>query len=425
MIKVLCALALAGAVVLASGCHRSAPDETRATVADASAKEYYTCPMHPSVVSDRPGACPICGMTLVKRSTAGAAAGGDVSALRGVSLSPSQRVMANVQTGPVVRRGLVHSISAVGVIDYAEPLQASVTARFRGRVEKLYVNFTGEVVRKGQALFAMHSPELVSSEHEYVLALQALAGLQGPGTDTVQRAQQEAMVDAVRERLMVHYGMTPHQIESMTMAHDMGANAVFTSPIHGTVVAKEVQEGQYVDEGTLLYRLADLSKVWAYLDVYEQDFRFIKVGLSVSITADAYPGEAFHGRVAFVDPALDPSSRTIRVRVELANPSGKLKPQMYVRGDMKIPAARGLVVPASAVLATGKRNIVWVEIHPNAFEPRDVVTGVSGEGGVQILSGVHEGEQVAVQGGFLLESESQLQPPAESAADQNNGATRR
>jgi Cu(I)/Ag(I) efflux system membrane fusion protein len=405
-------------LALLPACHRSVPavGSDSAAVAGAPAKEYYTCPMHPSVIRDGPGVCPICGMTLVKRSAHEQAAG-DIDKLRAVSLSPSQRVMANVATEPVRKRAFTHTINSVGVIDYAEPLQASVSARFRGRVEKLFVNFTGEVVRKGQPLFAMHSPELVSAEHEYALALQVVAGLQDPGADSVQKSQQEAMAAAVRERLMVHYGLTPQQIASIALTHDMESNVAFTSPIHGTVVAKEVQEGQYVDEGTVLYRLADLSTVWAYLDVYEKDLRFITPGLAVTITTDAYPGISFRGRVAFVDAALDPRSRTIRVRVDLNNAAGKLKPQMYVRAETKIQAPEGLVIPSSALLSTGKRNIVWVEVRPNAFEPRDVVLGLTGDAEVQVLSGIREGDLVAVRGGFLLESESQLQPPGTGTAD--------
>jgi Cu(I)/Ag(I) efflux system membrane fusion protein len=350
-------------------------------------------------------------MSLVKRSSQGKGSEGDIESLRDVSLSPSQRVMANVSTEPARRRAFVHKIAAVGVIDFAEPFQAKVSARFRGRIEKLYVNFTGEVVRKGQPLFDMYSPDLVSAERDYVLALNSIAGRQESGADTAQTVQQEGMANAARDRLRVHFGMTSGQIESIASTRQASSTVTFTSPIQGTVVAKEVQEGQYVDEGMLLYQLADLSKVWAYLDVYEKDVRFIKPGQMVAITADAHPGESFDGRVAFIDPEFDSQTRTVRVRVELNNAGGKLKPQMYIEGEIRIPVPNSLVVMSSAVLSTGKRDVVWIEVKPNVFESRDVVAGLSDGMEVQILRGLHEGDLVATRGGFMLDSESQLQQP--------------
>jgi hypothetical protein len=193
-------------------------------------------------------------------------------------------------------------------------------------------------------------------------------------------------------------------------------------------VAKEVQEGQYVDEGMLLYQLADLTTVWAYLDVYEKDLRFIKRGQMVAIAADAYPGQSFNGRVAFIDPTLDSQTRTTRVRVELNNDGGRLKPQMYVRAEIQIPVPDCILVTSTALLSTGKRSVVWVEVKPNTFEPRDVVAGLIDAASVQILSGLNEGEMVAVSGGFLLESESQLQQPvapeARTAKDEIANASR-
>jgi membrane fusion protein, copper/silver efflux system len=406
-------------------CTRSTPGDSQPDAghalpkaAESSGKEYYTCPMHPSVISDRPGACPICGMSLVKRSSEAEVSEGDIESLKAVSLSPTQRVMANVSTAPARRRAFEHIINAVGVIDYAEPFQSKVSARFRGRIEKLYVNFTGEVVHKGQPLFEMYSPDLVSAERDYVLAVSAMARPQEPGADPVQKAQEEAMVNAARERLRVHYGMTLVQIESIASTRQTNSAVMFTSPIHGTVVAKEVQEGQYVDEGMLLYQLADLSKVWAYLDIYEKDIRFIKPGQTVAITADAYPGESFGGRVAFIDPTLDSQTRTVRVRVELNNAGGKLKPQMFVQSETRIPVPNALVVPASALLSTGKRDVVWIEVKPNVFEPHDVVAGLGDGREVQILQGLNEGDMVATTGGFMLDSESQLQQPVGPAAGQ-------
>jgi Cu(I)/Ag(I) efflux system membrane fusion protein len=196
-------------------------------------------------------------------------------------------------------------------------------------------------------------------------------------------------------------------------------SVMFHSPIHGTVISKEVQEGQYVDEGMVLYRLADLTKVWIYLDVYEKDIRSIKVGTSVSCTSDTYPNERFRGKVTFIEPVINEETRTVRVRMELNNPNGKLKPNMFVQANIDVPFAGIILVPTSAIIATGKRSVVWVEVKPNVFEPRDVVVGMSSDTQSEILSGLNEGEQVAVSGGFLIDSESALRQP--TAADPHAG----
>jgi Cu(I)/Ag(I) efflux system membrane fusion protein len=215
--------------------------------------------------------------------------------------------------------------------------------------------------------------------------------------------------------------MTPAQIEAIREKDQTSSTVTFYAPMHGIVTAKEVQEGQYVDEGTLLYQLADISRLWAYLDVYEKDIRFIRTGLTVRFSTDAYPGESFAGNVTFVDPALDPQTRTIRVRVELDNRQGNLKPGMYVRGEVRTPISGAIVVPQSAVLSTGKRDVVWVEVEPNTFEPREVHVGLRDAAGVQILHGVDEGEMVATSGGFLIDSESRLRQPADGVASSGKG----
>ena len=374
-----------------------------------TAKEYYTCPMHPSVISDRPGACPVCGMALVRKK---AEPGISPADLKSVTLSPAQRVMANVSTVAARRRHFQHTMSAVGVIDYAEPAQAKVTARFRGRIQRLFVDFTGGLVRKGQPLFEMYSPDLATAEREFVLALQAHDAGGNSGTGGGTGSAQEELLQAARERLTMHFGLTAEQVAGIEEKRESGSTVVFNSPIHGTVISKEVQEGEYVDEGMVLYQLADLSRVWAYLDTYERDISSIRVGQQVTIMADAYPGREFRGRVAFVDPAIDPQTRTVRVRAELDNRDHLLKPQMYVRASTHMDMGMSLVVPRSALLITGDRTVVWVEVGENQFEPRAVEVGMSDDASIEILSGLHDGEMVAVSGGFLLDSESVLQIPS-------------
>ncbi len=377
-------------------------------------ESYYTCPMHPWVRSNKPGPCPVCGMAMVKKTTSKEMSPEDLASLQRVSLSPAQRVMANVATTTVGRADIDREINAVGVVDIAEPLQAKVTARFNGRIEKLYIGYSGAVVKKGDPLFELHSPDLVSAEQELILAVSALQKNPVPGNE------QQKLLDAARERLHIHFGMSHEQIAQIEQQETAHETMDFLSPISGTVISKEIQEGDYVNEGTLLYQLADLSRVWIYLDVYEQDVADIRLGHSVRITADSYPDEVFTGKVTFIDPVINSETRTVRVRTEFENPAGKLKPGMYVQAEIHVPSRHVLSIPSTAVLFTGKRNIVWVEISNNVFEPRDVALGTSSGSSVEVLSGIRAGESIVTSGSFLIESESQLEQPAGETSPANH-----
>lgn len=372
----------------------------------AEAKEIYTCPMHPTVVSDRPGACPVCGMALVKKSAQVDVSGEELQQLQHITLSPTQRVLANIATMPVEQAPLTKMIDVVGIVDVAETQQATVSARFRGRIEKLYVNFTGDHVQQGQPLFELYSPELVTSQQEFILALDG---------------NQQHLIAGIRERLRLNYGMTDEQIRRIEETRTVQTTVQFNSPISGTVVLKQVQVGQYVDEGTVLYQLANLSKVWIYLDVYEKDIPFVKKGQIVHIKTDAYPNEEFTGRVTFIDPVMNPETRTVRIRTEFDNRHGRLKPKMFVKAQLHMEGKNTLIVPSSAIVFTGKRTVVWVETQKNTFEPRDVVLGQSANDSYEVVSGLNEGEMIAVSGGFLIDSESALRQP--SAANLHAGHT--
>jgi Cu(I)/Ag(I) efflux system membrane fusion protein len=369
----------------------------------------YTCPMHPSVRSDRPGACPVCGMALVRKSqqTGNPA---DAARFQGVSLSPTQRVIANVTTVPAVRRALSAEVNAVGIVAAAEPSQATVAARFRGRIEKLLVNTTGQRVRKGESLFELYSPDLTSAQRDFLLALQAdkqatQSGTAGSGT------MQKKLLEASRDRLQIHFGFTDTQIARLESSGQISSTVAFLSPISGTVLQKDIQQGMYVEEGMTLYQLADLSTVWAYLDIYERDLRAVKLGQAISVTTEAYPGMTFNGRVTFVDPVVNAGTRTVRVRTEFPNKEGLLKPNMFIRAHLSLASGPSIVVPQSAVLSMGPRTVAWVEVQPNRFEPREVVPGAAYDGQVEILKGLQEGDLVAQTGGFLIDSESSLQQP--------------
>ena len=370
------------------------------TAPPAEGVAYYTCPMHPSVIAYRPGPCPVCGMALVKKIS-GEHPGGQASPQGGeVVVSQEQRVQANITTSVVRRVALSASVSASGVVAFAEPAQSVVAARGRGRIEHLFVNRTGAVVRKGQPLLSVYSPELISAEEEYLIALS--------GAEEASRAQ---LVEASRKRLVERFGLTEYQIGRLERERDLQSPATYSSPIAGTVIRKAVVEGQYVDEGMTLFELANLTRVWVVASVPEQDIRSVRMGEPVEVTVEAYPGLLFRGRVGFIEPVLDADSRTVRVRTELANPEGKLRPNMYARVTLKPAPREVLAVPSSAILFTGRQPLVWVESEPGRFAPRTVSVGLTAGAFTEILTGVNEGEMVAATGGFLIDSESQLKTP--------------
>jgi Cu(I)/Ag(I) efflux system membrane fusion protein len=383
------------------------------TAEHAATAEIWTCPMHPSVQSDRPGACPVCHMDLVKKADVEELGAEDEAMLRAVTLSPSQRMLANVETAPVRRRPMTQTFRAPGVVDFAEPLQAAVSARFRGRIEKLHAAVTGAQVRRGQPLFDLYSPELISAQQDYIVALDALDQASSPGSTGMDA--QKRLVEAIRERLTLHYGLSPQPVQDIARTRKAQSVVSVTAPIGGTVIRKSAQEGRYVDEGSVVYELADLSRVWVYLEVPERQIHLVRVGQAVDLTSEAWPGDGFRGTVSFIDPVMQGQTRTTRVRVEVANTARKLKPQMYVTGGIAVSRSDQLAVPVTAVLRTGKRDVVWIETAENVFEPREVTLGAKVDGMIEIVSGLQEGELVAISGGYLLDSESTLLHPRQAS----------
>lgn len=372
------------------------------------AQEYYTCPMHPSVRSDKPGACPVCHMALVKKTAVREMADGDMAALEAVRLSSTQRVMANVATTTVERRALNKKINAVGVVEVAEPNFKHISSRFPGRLEKLYLSYTGQQVNIGDPVAEVYSPEAISAQQEFLLALQAQE-ISTTTTGTIASTSAALFEQAKQKLVLLGLERLIPELEQTRKVREI---VTTYSPIRGTVLKKSVDPQHYTWVGEDMYDVADLSVVWMYLDVYEKDIRFVKIGQPVRITSEAYPDETFTGKVTFINPALNETTRTVRVRTEFANASGKLKLGMYVKAQIQLPLADVMVIPISAVLTTGKRTVVWVEVQENMFEPREVVLGAQTEEYYEVLSGLQGGEKIVVTGGFLLDSESQLQQAA-------------
>jgi Cu(I)/Ag(I) efflux system membrane fusion protein len=362
----------------------------------AQKKEVYTCPMHPQVISDRPGVCPICNMNLVLKVEEEKTPSDTMAQM--ISLSQNKQMLANVATVEVRTEPIVKKITAYSYLDFAEPNRMLITARFNGRIEKLFVNKTGDYIKKNQPLFEVYSPDLVQAQNDYLVALSG-------GIESEQ--DQHNLLTSARKKLAL-LGLTEDQIKAIETSREVKLALTYHSPISGTVIEKNIQEGMYVNEGTVLYDVADLSVLWDIAEVFEGDLTVIKVGTAARLRLQSFPGEEFQGKVSFIYPVVNLQTRTIKVRSEFSNSNNHLKPQMFGETIFESDFGAGITVPENAVLFTGKRNLVWIQIEDGMYEPREVQVGFKLDGKYQILSGLAEGEKVVSSGGFLIDSESQL-----------------
>ncbi len=423
----------------------------------ASEDVYWTCPMHPEIRLTQPGDCPICGMSLVEKR--------GVSEERSsvVAVTPQQIQLTGVTVEPVARRDLARTISAYGTIDYDETHLAVVSAWVGGRIDKLYVDFTGVTVEKGHALVSLYSPDLLAAAEEHALAVRSLASARKTGNaEAIHPA--EDLVTASRQRLL-RWGLNEAQVDDIARGKEVGDHMTIYAPQGGTVIERMAYEGMYVNQGDVLFRVADLSTVWLNAEVYEDDIPYLyqsrpgdyylcpmhpevtsktrgscpKCGMElirtndsieVDITARAFPGETFRGKVAFTDPVLNPQTRTVGVRVNIENRDLKLKPNMYARASIRLPLGNMLAVPENALLQSGTRTLVLVEEGEGRFRPQPVSLGRMWLDAAstaaqtepkelafkrttsryhEVLQGLAAGERVVTSGNFLVGSESQLQ----------------
>lgn len=361
----------------------------------AKGKDYWTCTMHPQVHMDGPGTCPICGMDLIKKVVdQHEEPATEKEMINMVSLSGKKQMLANVSTVVVKKENLQEQITAYSYLDFVENNRKTISARFNGRIEKLFVDKTGDYIRKGQALFEIYSPDLVQAQNEYLIAL-------------ANRATSSSLISAAKMKLEL-FGFTAQQIKTLEQNKEIKITLTYFSPISGTVIEKKVQEGAYVNEGTTIYDVAELSTLWNIAEVYENDLSNVKIGSTVKLHLRAYPGKEFSGRVTFIYPLVNAQTRTLKVRSEFSSNGGKLKPQMYGETIFSASGGQGLLVPADAVIIAGQRTVVWVKTGDGMFEARSVQIGNRFGDKYQILSGLNEGDEIAATGGFLIDSESQL-----------------
>ncbi len=413
-------------------------------------KPLYQCPMHPTITSDHPGECPICGMTLVEvRGQAkadaiagkperriayyrspmdpsvtspvprkdemgmdyvpvyadeGQGAGPSVDGLATVTIDPARQQLIGLQTAPVTRGTVSGSWRTVGRVEVDPTRVRKTNVKVEGYVDRLFVDFVGMPVRRGQPLFSLYSPSLFAAENEYVLALQTRDALGRAGASTDDGA---SLVAAARHKLEL-WDVPDAEIQRIEATRSPSRTLTFLSPIAGVVTAKNVVQGASVAAGDTPFEITDLGEVWVMADAYEGDLASVRVGMPASLTLAAYPGRVFRGMVAFIDPLLDPGTRTAKVHMHFPNPGGVLKPGLY--GDVVLAGhdRPGLSIPADAVIRSGTKDVVFLALGEGKFSPREVQLGARDGGQVEVRGGLQAGQQVVTRANFLVDSESQL-----------------
>jgi membrane fusion protein, copper/silver efflux system len=418
---------LSAVALLSFGCSKKPTAQPMETKSEANApsstgKQLYQCPMHPNVVMDHPANCPICGMELepIKEVKMQGIAG-----RAPVQLTNVQEQLINIRVAPVERAEAAKTLRAVGFIGYDETKVADLNSKVKGWVRKLYVDKPGQAVRSGEPLLALYSPDLYSAQQEYLLAYQEkhgaskTAGLSAEmrkfSATNNQGAQ--SLLQSTRKRLEL-WDISQAQIKTLEESGSPKDTLELTAPMNGVVVEKNVLTGQMINPGMLLYRVADLSDVWLDADVYEYELALIKVGQKANINVDAYPEKTFEGEVSFIYPYLQNKTRTAKVRLILRNPEELLKPGMYANVTIESDLGDQLLVPASAVFDTGKRQYVFVRAGKGSFVPKEIELSQKSGDRVVVMKGLEGHEQVVVDGNFLLDSESQIKAAAGGGAMQ-------
>ena len=358
-------------------------------------KQIWTCAMHPQIRLDHPGKCPICGMELILLQNAGAKIDSNA-----VHFSKEAMELANVSTSIVSYQKPVKEVRLYGKVQADERLLQNQVAHIGGRIEKLFVNFTGEPVRKGQLLAMIYSPDLITAQQELIEAAKS-------------KQTQPEIYQAAMEKLM-QWMLTDRQIAQIEKSGKVKTNFEVYSNTSGIVTARRVNTGDHVSEGSVLYDIANLSSIWVLFDAYESDLPFLKVGNTISFSLQALPGTNFSAKIQFIDPVIDPVNRVAKVRVEVSNGGGKLKPEMFATGVVKANLNEfkdKLVIPRSAVLWTGKRSIVYVKQSDTQeinFKMREIDLGPMLGNSYVVLGGLKDGEEIVTDGTFSVDAAAQL-----------------
>ena len=418
-------------------------------------QELWTCPMHPHILEEEPGDCPVCGMALVlanggveSENFASSSSGtGEreilfyrnpmnplvtspvpakdemgmeyvaVYADEGIQIADQRATVRispvvvqnmNVQTAMVERRDLSQEIRTVGYLEYDQERMVTVTTKYSGWVEKVYVNYVGEPVEKGQPLFEIYSPELVQTEQELLSAIQYARKFDSAGTEAGRRAA--ALVGSARERLR-YWDISVDQIDHLERTGEVFRTLQVVAPASGLVMKRMAGlEGMAVQPGMQVYHIADLRSLWLSVEVFEHQLALIDIGSSAEVELTYFPGEVFSGTIRFIEPEFSEATRTLQVKIEVPNADGRLRSGMFgtVRFHPMV-ATQALVIPTQAILRTGQRNVVIVDLGEGSFAPREIQAGHEGGGYVEILAGLSAGDRIVTSAQFLIDSESNLQ----------------
>lgn len=427
----------------------------------------YTCPMHPEIVRDHPDTCPLCGMKLVvldkptpsapaesarprealfyrspsnpddtshgpRKDDAGLdyvpvyadelAPSPPVSGLATVEIDPARQQLIGLRTTEVSRGPVGGSWRTVGRVAIDETRVRHVNLKIGGFVERIYVDFIGKKVKRGDPLFSLYSPDLLAAQEELLLALRTQASLSSLGGAFGKDS--DALIEAARRKLIL-WDVPAAEVDRIVKTGEPTKTLTFYSPAVGVVTKKDVVEGMKLDAGAMPYEIVDLSSVWVLADVYESELRFVKEDMDATLELNALPGHTFEGKVVFIDPLLDAPTRTVKVRLTFPNPKGELRPGMFGEVVLRSAPQEGLRIPLDAIIDSGTEALVFVAVGEGKFEPRRVALGARDGEQVEVLKGVSAGERVVTRANFLVDSESRLRasladmapPPARDAPE--------
>lgn len=376
--------------------------------------ELYICPMHPQIQQDHPGVCPICNMELVLKGSpdSDTSMKGSMTDLNKelgeITLSPTQQVLANVKTEFAKYQIFDFTIEANGVVKSRDDATRQISSPVKGKLARLYVNYEGQRVGKGQKAFELYSPELIATQREFLLAYDNFKNNENSTYINIKN-NMESILEAARQRLKLWF-ISDRQIEELEETHKIRNSITYYSDYSGIVTKKYFNEGSWVMEGATIADVVNLSSVWIMANVYENEISGIHVGQPVDIKLTGYGDKTISGRIDYINPFINSDTRTAEVRITASNANLALKPEMYVKVKIETgKTSNYIVVPRNAVLRTGKMDMVYVRKSDNIFAPRKVEIGGEKDGKYLIKSGIDEGDEIVVSAGFLIDSESRIQ----------------
>ncbi len=350
--------------------------------------EFYVCSMDPQVMEKQPGLCPICKMPLTKATI-------DIGQMKGIQLNDEQAKLANIKVEEISTSGIQRQTILNGVFVVNQNQTEQVSARIRGRIEKLYYKVVGTQVNVGDKLYDLYSRELLQAQEEYLLAIEK---------GRLLKSSSQTFVSAAKNKLLL-WGLSENQISQLENSREPKITTSIYAKAGGVITDIPLKEGEYVNEGTEVYKIADLRSLWVEAQLYTNELSYLQEGRQVEVVPEAYPNERIQGVVTFTNPELQQQTKVNLIRITISNSSLKYKPGMQARIFLKSQGRTGIVLPVDAVIQNAHNTVVWIQTDKNKFEPKTVTTGIQNANEVEIISGLQEGDEVVISGAYLLNSE--------------------